>query len=145
MREVRRVSPEEAARLVREEGYTYVDVRSEPEYAAGHPAAAVNVPFLHAGPAGMTPNPDFQSVMEGLYPRDAKLLLGCKSGGRSLKAAQALLTAGYSDVVDQRAGFEGARNAFGKVVESGWATAGLPVERETPGGTYAELKAKSGA
>ena len=28
-------------------GYTYVDVRSIPEFAQGHPAGAVNVPLLH--------------------------------------------------------------------------------------------------
>ena len=32
-------------------------------------------------------------------------------------------------VVDQKAGFDGARNAFGKIVEEGWSQRGLPVER----------------
>lgn len=141
MSEVRRVSPAEADRLVREEGFLHIDVRTEAEYAAGHPVGALNVPFMNAGPSGMAQNPDFEAVMQALYPHDTKLVLGCRSGGRSLKAARRLVELGYTAVVDQRAGFEGSRNAFGKVEEEGWVSAGLAVERETEGGSYAELKA----
>ena len=51
----KRVSPAEAAKLVDEEGYQFIDVRSVPEFDAGHPKGAFNVPLNHAGPAGMTP------------------------------------------------------------------------------------------
>lgn len=44
------VSPEEARGLMEREGYTYIDVRSIPEFEAGHPAGAVNVPLLHVNP-----------------------------------------------------------------------------------------------
>ena len=37
---VKRVSPQEADRLLREAGYVYVDVRSIPEFDAGHPTGA---------------------------------------------------------------------------------------------------------
>lgn len=143
MSNVKRVSPEEAKALV-EQGYTYVDVRSEPEFSAGHPKGAVNVPLLHMGPGGMTPNPEFMSVMTTSFPKDAKLVVGCRSGGRSLKAAEMLQEAGFSDVIDQRAGFEGARGPFGNMTEQGWAPAGLPVEEgATPGATYADMKTKA--
>jgi rhodanese-related sulfurtransferase len=144
MANIKRVSPEEAKRLVDEEGYLYVDVRSEPEYAAGHPAGAHNVPFMHAGPRGMTPNPEFMTVIEALYAREQKLVLGCRSGGRSLRAAELMIAGGYQNVLDQRAGFDGARDAFGQLQEPGWAPAGLPVATATPGGSYAELRAKIG-
>jgi len=144
MSNVKRVSPAEAKELVDNQGYTYVDVRSEPEYAAGHPTAAHNVPFMHSGPGGMTPNPEFMDVMAALYAKDQKLILGCRSGGRSLRAAEALIAAGYTNIIDQRAGYEGPRNAFGAIVEQGWATAGLPTESETAGGSYAELRKKAG-
>jgi rhodanese-related sulfurtransferase len=99
---------------------------------------------MNAGPRGMAPNPEFMNVVEALYPKDAKLVLGCRSGGRSLRAAEMLAAAGYTNVVDQRAGYEGARDAFGQMTEQGWATAGLPTETATPGGSYAELRAKAG-
>ncbi len=139
-----RKSPQEVDALVRDHGYVHVDVRTEAEWSAGHPAGALNVPSMLAGPSGMVENPDFVPVMTALFAKDARLVLGCKTGRRSLNAARALLAAGFTDVVDQRAGFEGARDPFGKVVEPGWAAAGLPTEKETPGAAYPELKEKAG-
>ena len=144
MATIQRVSPDEAKKLLDEEGYTYLDVRSEPEYQAGHPVGAENVPLMHAGPAGMTPNPDFLAVVQAVYPKDAKLVVGCKAGGRSLKAAEMMIGAGYTNLIDQRAGFDGPRDAFGALSEKGWSPAGLPVETTTVGGSYAELKTRSG-
>ncbi len=145
MNDVKRIGPQEAKDLMGA-GYTYVDVRSEGEFAAGHPAGAVNVPLAYMGPSGMTPNPDFVRVMEAALGKGAKIVVGCKSGGRSLRAAQALLAAGFTDVVDQRAGWDGVRDAFGKVTEAGWSSAGLLAETDAPpGATYAELRAKAGA
>ncbi len=145
MSNVVRVSPAEAKRLMDEEGYLYVDVRSAPEYEAGHPVGAVNVPIMHAGPAGMTPNPDFAAVMSAAYAKDRKLVLGCRSGQRSLRAAEVLMSAGFTAIVEQRAGHEGSRNAFGAVAEKGWAAEGLPVESQTAGGSYAEIVAATKA
>jgi rhodanese-related sulfurtransferase len=133
MAEVKRISPREARQLL-DEGWVYLDVRTEPEFAAGHPAGAHHVPLHLAGPRGMTPNPDFLPTVETRYPKDTPLVLGCRSGGRSLTAARMLLAAGYTRVVDQRAGFEGARDPFGQLVEPGWAAAGLPVETGRDGG-----------
>ena len=118
---VKRVAPEEAKRLVEEEGYAYVDVRSVPEFEAGHPQGAYNVPIAHLGRMGMAPNPDFLRVMEQRFGHDTKIVVGCRSGGRSLQAAAILLDSGFTSVVDQRAGFEGAPG------EPGWRPRGLPI------------------
>jgi rhodanese-related sulfurtransferase len=128
---MKRVSPKEAKALL-DEGWTYVDVRSEPEFQEGHPAGALNVPLMHAGPAGLVPNPDFLPVMERAISKDTKLVLGCRSGGRSMRAAQLLEGAGYLHVVDQRAGFGGALDQAGRVIEPGWAAEKLPVESGNP-------------
>src|SRR5262245_23827295 len=143
MSNLTRVSPAEAKKLIDEQGYRYIDVRTEPEFAAGHPQGAQNVPIMHAGPRGMVPNPEFLEVCQALYPRDAKVVVGCRSGQRSLRAAEVLVGAGYTNIVDQRAGYDGARDAFGGVVEPGWAAAGLPTETSTVGGSYAELKTRA--
>ena len=143
MANILRVSPEDAKKLL-DEGYTYLDVRTVAEYAAGHPAGARNIPVLIQSPQGMAPNPDFLDVVEANYPRDARLVVGCKAGGRSARAAEMLVGMGFTNIVDQRAGFEGARNAFGALTEPGWAPAGLPIETETEGGSYAELRQKAG-
>ena len=138
---VKRVLADEAAALLAQ-GYTYVDVRSVPEFQAGHPRGAWNVPLLHRVPGrGPMPNIDFEAVMQRRFPKDAKLVLGCAAGGRSLRAAEMLLAAGYTDVIDCLPGFEGARDAAGRVVAKGWRESGLPVETEAPGRTWDELKA----
>ncbi|HEY8088566.1 MAG TPA: rhodanese-like domain-containing protein [Polyangiaceae bacterium] len=143
MSNVTRISPQEASAKLAE-GWTYVDVRTTEEFEAGHVPGAVNVPIALAGPGGMVPNGDFVRVMSAAFPRDARLVVGCKSGGRSLRAAQVLIDAGYTSVVDQRAGWDGARNAFGQVTEPGWSRAGLPVEEgPSSGGSWDELKKKA--
>lgn len=144
MATIPRYSPADAHKLITEEGFTHVDVRTEAEYNAGHPSGALNVPSMLAGPGGMTPNPAFLQVMSALFPKDAKLVLGCRSGARSLRAAEMLAAAGYESVVDQRAGFEGPRDPAGRPIEPGWRDAGLPVETATAGGSYHELKQKAG-
>lgn len=137
---VKRVSPQEADRLLREAGYVYVDVRSIPEFDAGHPTGAYNIPLLHATPSGMRPNGDFMSVIHAVFPKDSKLVIGCRSGNRSLRAAEALAAAGFEHVVDQRAGLDGARNAFGQVEEPGWKSDGLETTSEAlPDRTYEAL------
>ena len=124
---IQRVSPAEAKALV-DQGYTYVDVRSVPEFEAEHPTASVNVPLMNMGPGGMTPNEGFLAVMTANFAKDSKLVLGCKGGNRSLRAANLLLQQGYTNLVDQRAGFDAARDPFGQVTEQGWKGAGLPTE-----------------
>lgn len=139
---VSRVSPAEAHTKMKEEAFTYVDVRTEEEFEAGHPEGAFNVPLMLAPPSGMTPNPEFVAVMEGAFAKDAPLIVGCKVGGRSAKAAQALEGAGFTNILDQRAGWDGARGSFGEVTEPGWSRVALPSETGTPPDrAYAALRA----
>jgi len=131
---VRRVTPQEAKALM-DEGYVYVDVRSIPEFEKGHPEGAYNVPLLHMGPAGMAPNADFGAVMQRHFAKDSKLVVGCKMGGRSAQAGQLLESLGYTNVVDQKGGFEGQPGS------PGWSPAGLPVAtRAAAGRSYETLK-----
>jgi rhodanese-related sulfurtransferase len=139
---VKRVSPEEARDLMEKEGYVYLDVRSVPEFAAGHPTGAYNVPILDMGPAGMTPNPDFVSVVERAFPRDAHLVVGCKAGGRSARAVTVLEQAGFTNLADQRCGFDGAPLPTGGM-EPGWRPKGLPTSTSAePDRTYEALKSR---
>jgi len=140
---VTQVDVRQAQALRASEDYTYVDVRSVPEYDAGHPAGAHNVPLLHRDPATgmMQPNVQFLDVIQANYAKDAKLLVGCQMGGRSSQAAQILASAGYTNVCNVLGGFGGARDRYtGQVLNEGWADAGLPVDTEpTPGGSYGNL------
>ena len=142
---IKSISPQEALDWTgQDEGALYLDVRTVGEFSEGHPAKAYNVPLLHRDPSGqMVPNPDFLTVVRANFPSDTRLLVGCLSGGRSLRAAEILEAAGYTQVVNVRCGFGGARDAAGRIVEPGWAGLGLPVEREPrPGASYDSLKGK---
>jgi rhodanese-related sulfurtransferase len=136
MAEFKRVSPAEAKKLL-DAGYTYVDVRTVEEFDARHPEGAINVPLNLEGPPSEVP--EFVRVMRLLFPPEAKVVVGCATGMRSMRAAQWLLQAGFTDVVDQRAGMEGARNAFGGVTEKGWAGQGLPTSQGPDAGSFAEV------
>jgi rhodanese-related sulfurtransferase len=131
-------SPEEVQALVAA-GYVYVDVRTEAEFAAGHPPGALNVPVSSAG----TPNPEFVPVLERALGKDAKLVLGCQAGPRSRRAAALLIQAGFADVVEMPAGLGGGRDEFGRPLP-GWIQKGLPVEAGAPAGqSYADMKART--
>lgn len=141
MAEIKRISPEEAKALL-DEGYVYVDVRSEPEFEGGHVPGALNVPLMHHGAGGLQPNPEFLDVMKASFDKDQRLVVGCRSGGRSLRAAQMLVQEGFTDVVDLRTGWEGCRDPFGRL-EPGWSKRGLPVETGKPAGqAYADVKGR---
>jgi rhodanese-related sulfurtransferase len=140
---VRRVSAREAHALLQEQGYVYLDVRAVPEFDTGHPPGAYNVPLLtpRIG-GGMDENSAFVEQVRAVLPSDTKLVVGCATGVRSQRAAALLLSAGFSDVVEQRAGIEGVRDPFGRVREKGHRAEGLPLTTEAqPGRSYAEIDA----
>jgi rhodanese-related sulfurtransferase len=124
----------------------YLDVRTEEEFAQGHPAGALNVPVVFMRPGGGPPyeNPEFLAVVEKSLARDQKLVVGCMAGGRSQRACDILEKAGYSDLTNVRGGFGGARDAGGQIVVKGWRDAGLPVSTELGDSAYAALRKKAG-
>jgi rhodanese-related sulfurtransferase len=138
-----RVTPEQAHRLMVERGYVYLDVRTEPEVALGLPAGAYNVPFELPGAQGPQENPAFVAVVRAALGPQAKIVVGCETGSRSRAAAERLLDAGFAEVVEQRAGYAGSRDAFGQRLLPGWRAAGLPcAEQPQPERAYAALCAR---
>jgi rhodanese-related sulfurtransferase len=123
----------------------YLDVRTEEEFAQGHPSGAINIPvvFLRPG-AAPEPNASFLAVAEKALPRNRTLVVGCMAGGRSQRACEILEQAGYSDLTNVRGGFGGARDASGAVVVVGWRDAGLPVSHELGESAYQALRQKAG-
>lgn len=142
---IKRVTPDEAAGLVGE-GWSFVDVRSTPEYEAGHPAGAYNIPLMHAAPGGgMSQNSEFADVVAQCFAKTDPIVVGCKSGGRSYRAAQTLAELGFEHIVDMRGGFGGeVDRQTGEVTCPGWGARDLPVETEArPGRDYGSLAGKS--
>ena len=114
-------------------GWTYVDVRSVAEFDQGHPQGAYNVPLADQGPGGqMVPNPRFVEVMQKTFAADAPLVIGCAAGGRSARACEMLVAAGFQRLVNMHGGFSGARDMTGQITEQGWQACGFPVAQQAP-------------
>ncbi len=141
---IKQVTPPEAkAALDADPDAIYLDVRTEMEFAMGHPAGAINIPVAFPDPAagGMRLNADFLPMVQKLLPADKPILCGCQMGGRSQMAAQVLDQAGYTNLANVQGGFGGARDAG----IPGWKSAGLPVSSETGDDvSYAGLRKKAG-
>jgi rhodanese-related sulfurtransferase len=105
---VRRVSVEEAKKLIDGGGVDLVDVREPAEFKAGHLPGARHVPLgeLQRDPARALPKDDVVFV--------------CGHGVRSLTAGQIALAVGKARVYSIDGG------------TAGWIAAGLPVDRDPP-------------
>lgn len=77
------------ARGLVQSGARLVDVRTREEFAAGHLPGAVNIPVQ-----------ELERRMGELEPQGAAVVLYCRSGNRSGRAARMLKSAGYSAVHD---------------------------------------------
>lgn len=142
---VKEITPEQAHDLLAAHpDAVYIDVRTEREFANGHPAGAVNIPVAFPDPArGMMMNPDFVKVVEANFSRDRKIIVGCQAGPRSNAAAGFLQQAGFSEVSNMVGGFGGMRDPMGRLIAPGWADSGLPVSNDNGEGvSYASLSAK---
>jgi molybdopterin/thiamine biosynthesis adenylyltransferase/rhodanese-related sulfurtransferase len=85
----RKVGIDEGLRL-RESGHVVVDVREPVEWNAGHVPGALHIPL------GELP----ARIGTDLSDRDAGILLYCRSGARSGRAAEFLVAHGYSNVAN---------------------------------------------
>jgi rhodanese-related sulfurtransferase len=101
----REVTPEEAARTL--SSFDLVDVREPSEFSAelGHVAGARLVPLATVPAASKAWN------------RERPILVICRSGGRSGRAAEALVAAGFARVYNLTGGM------------LSWNARGLPVTR----------------
>lgn len=139
---ISQLKPEEAARVLEADPTAvYLDVRTAEEYQAGHPGGAWNVPVVFFGPGRQpVPNEEFERVVQAALPKEKKLVVGCQSGVRSMRACEILQRLGFEDVSNLAGGFGGARDS-GQI---GWRDSGLPVESgNPPGRSYEELRRKA--
>ena len=142
---IKEITPQQARDLLAANpDAVYIDVRSEREFAIGHPAGAVNIPVAFPDPArGMTMNADFVRVVEANFTHDKQVIVGCQAGPRSNAAAGFLQQAGFTNVSNMIGGFGGMRDPMGTVIAPGWAASGLPVSEENGEGiSYESLKVK---
>lgn len=135
---VRTLTTPEAIELLADDGdAVHLDVRSVPEYQAGHPPGAYNIPVAHRGGFGLVANPAFVDEVSRAFAKDTPIVVSCAAGKRSLQAAQMLVEAGFSQVYDHCGGW----NGNGAAGDPGWTGCGggLSTEREQ-GRCYEDLK-----
>ena len=131
--EIKRISPDEAKeQLDTDSDAVYLDVRTVPEFDAGHVPGAKNIPVLDRDPYGrMAPVPRFAEIVEANFGKDVKCITGCQNGARSMMAAEILVAAGFTNVVDMRGGWGGEVDMTGRMVYPGWVARGLPATAES--------------
>lgn len=102
------VSAPEFDKEIKADSVQLLDVRTPQEYAEGHIDGALNINLQ---------SDDFQKMAEKDLSKDATILVYCRSGRRSMDAAEILTKLGYKVV-----------NLKGGIIE--WKEEGLPVTSE---------------
>ena len=130
-------TPEQAWEILRDKPEAVLlDVRTRMEYEyVGHPPGAVHVPWQEI--PDWKVRPEFVSeVREALRatgsaaPEQIPVLAMCRSGKRSLAAAEELARQGFREVYNIVEGFEGDRDPDGhRSSVNGWRYRGLPWEQ----------------
>ncbi len=102
-----------------------VDIRSAAEWTfVGQVPQAIAVEWKSW--PGMVPNPEFDAQLQAAVPVGARLLMLCRSGVRSIAAAQRATALGF-EAYNILEGFEGDLDAQGhRGKTGGWRHHGLP-------------------
>ena len=82
----------------------YLDVRESNEWNLGHLPGAMHIP-----------RGSLETKIEGVVPRDRKVVIYCASGNRSALAADTLQQMGYGDVASLAGGFTAWAQSGGEV------------------------------
>ena len=100
------VSAVEFEKAIKADSVQLLDVRSSQEFAEGHIAGAININVQ---------SDDFRQRADKELSKDSTILVYCRSGRRSMDAAETLTELGYKVV-----------NLKGGIIE--WNEEGLPVK-----------------
>jgi rhodanese-related sulfurtransferase len=135
------VTPAQAYEMASTNPNVYIlDVRTDSEWTwVGHPGVnavgdgaglegkVVNISYEIEVKGNLVVNPCFLKDVDEVFEGNPDLVLitMCRSGGRSVAAANLLEPAGYQ-VLNMVTGFEGGKDTFGYRTVSGWKVDGMP-------------------
>ena len=126
---VEEISPQKAYQMVKDPSTYLIDGRSIAEYVfVGHPEMAYNVPLLFWSEKEhkLIPNDAFIQDIKKRFTQEDILIFICRSGKRSLKAANLAFKAGFRHVFSIKEGFEGNKDEKGYRIVDGWKNRRLP-------------------
>lgn len=92
---IKTVSADEFAQIIKSDSVILVDVRTADEYNAGHIEGARNIDVL---------KDDFNNIATTSLPKDKEIAVYCRSGKRSMKAANILAKDGFK-VINLKGGW----------------------------------------
>ena len=92
---IKTVSADEFAQIIKSDSVILVDVRTADEYNAGHIDGARNIDVL---------TDDFNAIATTSLPKDKEIAVYCRSGKRSMKAANILAKDGFK-VINLKGGW----------------------------------------
>ncbi len=125
---IENLDPQQAWKLLQTNpAAVLIDVRTAIEHGfVGHPPQAIHVAWKEF--PGMQLNTSFVAQVQKHVPdKSAPVLLLCRSGQRSVDAAQALEASGYQYLVNILEGFEGPLDENKhRGTQGGWRFHGLP-------------------
>lgn len=142
--DIEQITPPQAEQLM-QQGHRYLDVRTEMEFANGHPAGAVNIPVAipDARTGQMALNPEFVDIVAANFTREEGIVVGCQAGARSQRAAEMLAAAGFQKVINMQGGWGGGIDPRNGSFIPGWMESGLPTSHAVAAGSsYTELRNK---
>lgn len=90
------MTPKEAVPLLQDSSWVFIDVREMDEFDYGHIPGIIHLPMSSLKPT------DFEK-----YSRDQKMMIVCRSGGRSGRVVQALREMGFENAVNFSGGMIG--------------------------------------
>ena len=92
---IKTVSADEFAQIIKSDSVILIDVRTADEYNAGHIEGARNIDVL---------KDDFNNIATTSLPKDKEIAVYCRSGKRSMKAANILAKDGFK-VINLKGGW----------------------------------------
>ncbi len=114
------ISPRDAWQLFEQGEAKLIDVRTiEERQSVGYVPDSIHVAWAIGNP--LVSNPRFVRELEGKAAKLDVILLLCRSGKRSVAAAETISRIGFKNVFNVTEGFEGDSN-----LKNGWANRNLP-------------------
>lgn len=105
--DIKNITPEECDALLKQQDVQLVDVRTEQEYGNGHLKEAILINIQ---------GQDFTAKATQQLDKQKPVIIYCRSGRRSMQAAQILVNEGFETVYNMKGGI------------LAWQAEGLPTE-----------------